>query len=75
MTQKDIRKIDEVVLRARMAMLDIYAKLSDELRNDDTFDYFFLSLSQDMILSLKKWKTDDLMGIKNEMEEEEEEEE
>ena len=72
MTRKDIHKIDEVVLRARMAMLDIYAKLPDELRNDDTFDYFFLSLSQDMMLSLKKWKTDDLMGIKNEMEEEEE---
>ena len=73
MTRKDIHKIDEVVLRARMAMLDIYAKLPDELRNDDTFDYFFLSLSQDMMLSLKKWKTDDLMGIKNEMEEEEKE--
>ena len=72
MTQKDIRKIDDVVFMAKMAMLDIYAKLPDELRNDDTFDYFFLSLSQDMILSLKKWKTDYLMGIKNEMEEEEE---
>ena len=72
MTQKDIRKIDDVVFSAKMAMLDIYAKLPDELRNDDTFDYFFLSLSQDMILSLKKWKTDYLMGIKNEMEEEEE---
>jgi hypothetical protein len=72
MTEKDIRKINEIVLRAKMAMLDIYAKLPDELRNDDTFDYFFLSLSQDMILSLKRWKTDYLMGIKNEMEEEEE---
>jgi len=72
MTQKDIRKINDVVFSAKMAMLDIYAKLPDELRNDDTFDYFFLSLSQDMILSLKRWKTDYLMGIKNEMEEEEE---
>ena len=72
MTQKDIRKIDDVVFTAKMAMLDIYAKLPDELRNDDTFDYFFLSLSQDMMSSLKKWKTDYLMGIKNETEEEEE---
>lgn len=60
MTQADIFKIRKTAHSAEMAIMDVYETLPENLKDDETFEYFYLYLVQSLSTSLTNWKSDDL---------------
>lgn len=60
MTLKDIRQIRHTANSAKMAMIEVYETLPEELKDDETFEYFFLYLVQTLSIELANWKSNDL---------------
>lgn len=60
MTQADIFKIRKTAHSAEMAIMNVYETLPENLKDDETFEYFFLYLVQTLSIELANWKSNDL---------------